>query len=292
MRVCIVKNNSNSKAVEASLLLCSYFEKMGIAYECVDLRDDPYPFECDFDMVISLGGDGTIIRCARFIGYAGVPLLSANFGHLGFMANNAPDGIIDLVSKALADEASVEMHTNLRIDVICEGEDEDALLSGNGEVSKDLSPASRSFFALNEIVVSRGNSARILEGDVKISGKDLFTIRGDGIIVSSATGSSGYALSAGGPLISPDFEGLAVVQLAPHSLNARSVLTGQNDIIEIDVAEMASTRYPATIDIDGDRIPFEKPISKILVRRGDEPTKMLRFEEGLFFKRAAQTFFK
>lgn len=131
MHVLVIRNNSNPQATEASLLLGAYLGMQGIESSLVDSRDLVGPAEIGevrrlveggIDLAVVLGGDGTILRTARQIGTAGVPILGINFGRLGFLANASDDGVVAIVAAALADECVREKRANLRIDVVCEGE--------------------------------------------------------------------------------------------------------------------------------------------------------------------------
>ena len=132
MRVLIVRNNYNPKALEASLLLEAFFDKQHIDYQTYD-RDDlrsncsiidqfPTSEEPAFNLAVVLGGDGTILCTANQIGTRRIPILGVNFGHLGFMANPNDEGIIQIVSEALAGEVSYEARTNLQVEVYCEND--------------------------------------------------------------------------------------------------------------------------------------------------------------------------
>ena len=130
MHILIVRNNSNSKAVDASLLLATYLATQGVDYTLVDSTE--LSCACDHDglnaalaagveMTVVLGGDGTILRTARQIGTTGVPILGINFGRLGFLANSSDAGVVAIVAAALAGDVVAEQRANLRIDVVCRG---------------------------------------------------------------------------------------------------------------------------------------------------------------------------
>lgn len=326
MHVLIIRNNSNPNAVDASLLLSAYFSSQGIKFILLDSDSLPSSASQErmemalgegLDMVVVLGGDGTILRAARLVGVSEVPVLGINFGHLGFLANSAEEGVIAVVAQALAGEASCERRTNLRVDVVLEGErdpfETDACLSdegvwcdggegGDGEsfsetVRLDLAAGSgdsfeqaRSFFALNEAALTRGTMGRLIDVSLDVSGARIADMRGDGMVVASATGSTAYALSAGGPLVAPSFMGLIAVPLAPHTIRSRAVLTGENDVVRIDVADNCSSRE-ATLFVDGELKLFEAPIRRVYVRRGSSPTFLLRCSGKSFYEHAAETFF-
>ena len=115
-------------------------------------------------------------------------------------------------------------------------------------------------------------------------------MRGDGLVVATATGSTAYALSAGGPLVAPGFDGLIAVPIAPHSLRARAMLTSANDVVEMDLSQNAAGRE-ATLFIDGEMAEFSSPIKRMYVRRGAEPTTLLRYKGENFYEYASSVFF-
>lgn len=319
MHILIVRNNSNPQAIDASLLLSAYFSSQGISYSLLDStelfaglsRERSAEILARKPMLaVALGGDGTILRTARLFGSFDVPILGINFGHLGFLANPSDDGVVKIVAEALSGNAVLEKRANLQIDVVLEGERdpfEDSpaglydLEEGYNLGFADLACAvddeqgcngqsRRSFFALNEMAITRGTMGRIIDLTLDISGSHISDVRGDGMVVASATGSTAYALSAGGPLVAPSYMGLVVVPLAPHSIRSRAILTGENDVVMVDLADDYATRE-ATLFIDGELVPFDKPIRRIYVRRGSSTTSLLRYSNRSFYEHAAATFF-
>ncbi|MDU1879602.1 MAG: NAD(+)/NADH kinase [Eggerthella sp.] len=298
MHILIVRNNSNSQAVDASLLLATYLATQGLEYTLVDSSD--LSCRCDHEgvnaalaagvaMTVVLGGDGTILRTARQIGTSGVPILGINFGRLGFLANSSDDGVIAIVSSALAGDVVAEQRTNLRIDVVCAGEvdpwddDSDAAMA-------DVDDPARSFFALNELAVTRGANGRIIDFGLSISGDHIADMRGDGLVVATDTGSTAYALSAGGPLVAPGFNGLVAVPLAPHTLHSRAIVTAANDVVEMDLSLNRDPRE-ATLFADGELLTFDAPVKRVYVARGTAPTTLLRYQREGFYEHAAKVFF-
>lgn len=327
MHILIVRNNSNPRAIELSLLLATYFASQGIEFSLADSADLTKAetkekvraqLEVGIDLAVVLGGDGTILRTASLMGSSGVPILGINFGHLGFLANSNEEGVLAMVAEALADAVVRENRANLQIDVVLEGESDpfgDGDASGcAGDVDApdwtggdtqdcageaeaggfgcacDGSRAGRSFFALNEMAITRGTMGRIIDFTLDISDARIAEMRGDGLVVASATGSTAYALSAGGPLVAPSYMGLVVVPLAPHTIRSRAVLTGENDVVCIDLSDDFASRE-ATLFVDGELVPFDAPIRRIYVRRGPVPTVLLRYSNQNFYEHAAETFF-
>lgn len=304
MLILVIRNNSNSHAVDASLLLATYLATQGIDYALVDSTELSGPAEMGevravvergVDMAVVLGGDGTILRTARQIGTAGVPILGINFGRLGFLANASDEGVVSIVAAALAGDVVRERRANLRIDVVCEGEPDpwgDDGFGASGGGAEDA-PRPHSFFALNELAITRGANGRLIDFSFGVSGAKVADMRGDGLVISTATGSTGYSLSAGGPLVAPEFGGLVVTPLAPHTLHSRAIVTAENDIVDVSLLDPAESSYPreATLFVDGEPIAFESPARRIYVRRGEQPTILLRYQREGFYEHVAKTFF-
>lgn len=306
MRILIVRNDSNPKAIETSFVLTGFFNQEGIAYNVFDAKDlysdDFGPTYAgiraqDHDLCVVLGGDGTILRTARLVSHKDVPILGINFGHKGFLANSEELGALELVTRALAGELLEERRANLLIDVEC-GEETDMVGSAVGDALSSVGygindsgmQGERRFFALNEVAVSRGASGRMLNLSLDISGTHMTDLSGDGIIVASATGSTAYSLAAGGPIMAPNYNGLLVQPLAPHTLNARAIVTDVSDVVEIRLNNLDEGRV-ATLFVDGDLLAFDHVVSKVVVRRGQTPTTLLYAERDHFYRYASKMFF-
>ena len=268
-----------------------------------------------FDLAVALGGDGTILRTARVAMLFDAPVLGINFGNLGFLANPSEEGVIPLVAAALAGDVTEDRRACLLVEVECEGDgvpggargafgDEWDDVSGGGAGARGVAGDSagcgvagngegdggRVFTALNEVTISRGSFPRNLEAHLSISGEDLCTLRGDGLIVATATGSTAYALSAGGPLISPGVEGMVVVPLASHTLQSRAIVTERHDVVEaaFDFAE----GYTFTeVQLDGTALSFPTPIERVVVRCAEKPVRLLFYKKESFYSRIARSFF-
>ena len=165
-------------------------------------------------------------------------------------------------------------------------------VEGSPAAPADPAPATplRTFFALNELAVTRGAHGRIIDFGLGVSGAHIADMRGDGLVVATATGSTAYALSAGGPLVSPGFTGLVVVPLAPHTLHSRAIVTASNDVVEMDLSRNAETRE-ATLFVDGELLVFDRTVRRVYIRRGDAPTVLLRYQREGFYEHAARVFF-
>lgn len=296
MGILIVRNNTNMKAIDASLLLEAYLSSQSIGFATVDSYDfdgrsslvdlgveDP----ASLDLAVVLGGDGTILGTAKLVAGMRVPILGINFGRLGFLANSSEEGVIALVAAALAGDVVQERRTNLCVDVLFQGQDIDAV---DFEGLTGPEAGGGSCFALNEVALTRGSTGRLIDFSLSIDGSHVTDLRGDGIVVASATGSTAYSLSAGGPLVAPGFDGMIAMPLAPHTLKSRAIVTARNDIIEIDIPEGQTNREPALF-IDGEPLQFEEPVGKVVVRTGENPTILLRYKGEGFYADAARVFF-
>lgn len=280
MRVLIVRNQANSEASEAAFMLCAYLESEGherqmldaVAFEGIVERECLVGQAERMDLVVVLGGDGTIIRTASVVRDA-APILGINFGHLGFLANGSHEGVISLVSRALADE----LHRSRRSCL------EAKLLDGQGRLV-------RSCFAVNEVAITRGVSGRSLEFAFSVSDVPVASLKGDGIIVSTATGSTGYSLAAGGPLVTPGFPGMVVQPLAPHALRSRALLADANDVVEVRLSRDEDERC-ALILVDGDVVPLEAPIAAVEAVRASESITLLYAQPDHFLSYSAEKFF-
>ncbi|HIS39724.1 MAG TPA: NAD(+)/NADH kinase [Candidatus Aphodovivens avistercoris] len=303
MLVLIVRNNSNPQAIDASLLLAAYLGSQGIGHALVASSDLTGPaeqgevrqlVESGVDMAVVLGGDGTILRTARQIGCSGVPILGINFGRLGFLANASDDGVVAIVAAALAGDVVRERRANLQVDVVCDGErdpwGDDADAAGGLEAPVE---GSRSFFALNELAVTQGANGRLIDFSLGVSGSKVADMRGDGVVVATATGSTGYALSAGGPLVAPGFGGLVAVPLAPHTLRSRAIVTAESDVVEVELLDRPEGAYgrEAALFVDGERLELPAPARRVYVRRGEQPTILLRYQREGFYEHVSKVFF-
>ena len=155
---------------------------------------------------------------------------------------------------------------------------------------ENIGNGGRVFTALNEVTISRGSFPRNLEAHLSISGDGVCTLRGDGLIVATATGSTAYALSAGGPLVSPGVEGMVIVPLSSHTLQSRAIVTERHDVVEVafDFAE----GYTFTeVQLDGTALSFPAPIERVVVRCAEKPVRLLFYKKESFYSRISRTFF-
>jgi NAD+ kinase len=280
MQILIVPNYSRDDAMQGARQLESWLDDQGVDVKWAHdkkLFPNRHADASDCDLVISLGGDGTLLRAARIVGYSGIPILGVSYGHLGFLTAAGPDELIGTVERALAGELHVSRRATLDI--------ESEFTRPDGSTF-----ATRSF-ALNDFAVSRGGRGDVVEFDVSVSGNHIDRLRGDGFVVSTATGSTGYALAAGGPIVTPEFTGMVCVPLAPHTIMARAFLTAPSDIVEIQMSdERPVIRH---FFADGQPIGNEEaawPV-RATIKRGEGDVLLLDHSAQSFYGSVSRVFY-
>lgn len=281
MKVLLVPNFYKAEAVQSALTLELWLTRQG--YDVIWAPDQRSKIKTEpcldgADLVISLGGDGTLLRAARIVGYQETPILGLSYGHIGFLTAASPDDtdMLQVVSDALAGELHVSRRATLSCDVFTRVEGEEGL-------------AAHDAFALNDLALTRGPLSDMVEFDITVSGHKIDRLRGDGVVVSTATGSTGYALSAGGPIVSPDYTGMVCVPIAPHTIQARAFLTSPSDIVEIAISD-ARPSVPA-IAIDGQFFAGEGDVSRVCVRRGPGDVLLLDYGPESFYNSVSRVFY-
>jgi len=182
----------------------------------------------DFDFMFSIGGDGSFLHSMYFVGDKQIPIVGINCGRLGFLAIISPDAISDAIDELLAGKYSVENRSLIELKTANN-------LFGNFR------------FALNDLTIHKKDSSSMITLHVYMDGEFLNTYWGDGLIISTATGSTAYSLSAGGPIVLPDSETFILTPLAPHNLTVRPIVVP--DKVELILkAEGRSSHYMATLD--------------------------------------------
>lgn len=184
-------------------------------YYYTDVSQIPDDMEC----VIVLGGDGTLLQAARDVVDREIPLFGINLGTLGYLAEIEQHNIYPALDRLMSDRFTIERRMMLS----------GVILRNGQEIARDV--------ALNDIVISREGPLRVVRFHNYVNDTFLNTYKADGIIISTPTGSTGYSLSAGGPIISPNASMLLMTPLAPHALNTRSIVFSPEDVITVEVGE-------------------------------------------------------
>ncbi len=209
----------------------------------------PEQLGADCDLVIALGGDGNILSAARAMAPFGVPILGINLGRLGFLADVSQDEIELRLGEVLSGDYTLEEH------FLLEGE---VSVNGNSE-----NPS-----ALNEVLIHSANMPKMIEMDLYVDGLFVYTQLSDGLILSSPTGSTAYALSAGGPIMHPSLDAIVLVPMFPHSLTSRPLVVPGASEIKVVIA--ADTDVKAKVSFDS-HLEFQiEPGHSLLVRKKQE----------------------
>lgn len=183
----------------------------------------------EIDMIIVVGGDGTFLNAARYYAASNTPILGFNVGRMGFLTEMELGRLDYILEDLVAGKYQIEERMMLQGIVVRRG----------NELTRVL--------GLNDIVVSKGAFARIIELTLRISGETITTYPGDGLIIATPTGSTAYSLSAGGPIVSPGLRSLIITPICPHTLYARSLVVQDKEKIEIEIAR-ADRRVMLTVD--------------------------------------------
>jgi len=209
----------------------------------------------EYDFVISIGGDGTILRSANEIGELSIPIIGLNKGRLGFLANSPVEIIDSIIKKIINSDYRISKRTIIQAEF-------------EGKIKN----------ALNEISISRKNTTSLITIDTKLNDQYLNTYWADGLIISTPTGSTGYSLSCGGPIIMPDSKNLVLTPIAPHNLNARPLVISENKHIEISINGRENEYF-----VSADSQIFSVNInSKINISKTPYFLKMVEFEEDSY----------
>jgi NAD+ kinase len=204
------------------------------------------------ELVMVLGGDGSLLRAAEFSRPAGVPLIGVNLGHVGFLAEAEPEGLADTVDRLVAGEYAVRERMTI-----------DVTVRRNGDVLS-------STWALNEATVEKAARERMIEVITEVDGRPLSRWGCDGVVCSTPTGSTAYAFSAGGPVVWPEVEALLMVPISAHALFAPPMVVSPRSVLAVELI-VASETSGAVLWCDGRRKVDLPAGARVEVRRGALP---------------------
>ena len=209
----------------------------------------------EIDMAIVVGGDGTMLNVARRLAARAVPLIGVNLGRRGFLTDIPKDSVLDSLAAVLDGDFHSEPRIMLNVE----------LRRGDHIV--------HTANALNDVVVNKGQLARLIEFEVYVDGEFVSSTRGDGIIVATPTGSTAYALSAGGPILHPTLPALVLVPICPHTLSNRPVAINSDSRVEIAMTNVSN--QSAYLTFDGQMGHALQDHDRICVRRSDSPVMLI-----------------
>jgi NAD+ kinase len=224
----------------------------------------------DCELVVVIGGDGTILRAAEVAHDSGTPILGVNLGHVGFLAEAEYDDVGSTIDAIVERRYTAEDRLTIDVSVTRDGE----LLWQT--------------FALNEASVEKASRERMLEVVVEVDGRPLSRWGCDGVVCATPTGSTAYNFSAGGPVVWPGVEALLMVPISAHALFARPLVVAPTSVLAVEV--MAPSQASGVIWCDGRRSVDLPPGARIEVRRGARPVRLVRLHEAPFTDRLVAKF--
>ncbi|EET58506.1 NAD(+)/NADH kinase [Marvinbryantia formatexigens DSM 14469] len=227
---------------------------------------DPAQVPGDADCVLVLGGDGTMLQASRDLVTRNIPMFGINLGTLGYLAEIGKEDMEQALEKLAADEYLLEERMML----------EGTVFYGGVRALTDV--------ALNDIVISRSGKLRVMDYHIYVNDRFLNSYSADGIIVSTPTGSTGYNLSAGGPIVSPSASMILITPIAPHTLTARSVILPDDVTVKIEIGERTGNDESAEATFDGDSRIEMKCRDYIEIRKSDRTVQFVKIDQVSFLE--------
>ncbi len=272
MKIAIKPNLTRENALEVTQAVVSMLKSLKAEIYLCDEFKDELPFDdCTFlneeslcrlcDVVIAVGGDGTIIHTAYTCAKYGKKILGINAGRMAFMAG-LESKEIPLLSKLITGEYETDKRMMLEADV-----------TENGSLVKKG-------FCINDVVIARGNTMKMCDIIVKCNQKHVIDYYADGLIVSTPTGSTAYSLSAGGPVIEPTIESVCVTPICAHSLFSRSIIFKPDSVLEISVTN--PTHCDAVLSLDSESTVRLNENNKIIIKKADVTADFIRIKSDSF----------
>ncbi len=269
-RFCIVTNKNKDRDLKLTYYIKEYLEQRGKICEIAKERTEEDPLLIsrkhlsvipeDTEICIVLGGDGTMLQAARSIAYMDIPLVGVNLGTMGFLAEVEENAIDDALDRILKGEYVIEDRMMLR---------------GALEGKKD--------YSLNDIIVTRYKGITTISYNVWVNDQFLCSYSADGLIVSTPTGSTGYNMSAGGPIIEPLANMILLTPVCPHSFNSRSLVFSPGSKIVVELTQgHDGQKQKAIVSFDGGGTQLMETGDKIEIKMSKKTTKILRLNEVSF----------
>jgi len=243
-RVRLVVRDDKPQAKETEQRFSELLAEQGVATDAGDI-----------DAVVAIGGDGTVLEAASIALEHGVPICGINVGRVGYLAEFAEAEIEDLAEAIGTDQFTTRLHSTVAV-----------------------STPQTSASAINDVVVEKVISQRIIEVAVSVNERPLATYRTDGMIVATPLGSTAYSLSAGGPIVDPSLDALILTPVAPHSLLTRAIVLAPDAVVTLSV----SGDRPARVNVDGRELCTVAPDEPISIKRGGATVEFLTLERHPF----------
>ena len=263
-RFTIIANPRKDKDLGMTLKVIEYLEKKGCCCflinhsESQNIQKSIASTEC----ILVVGGDGSIIRTVRRYSDLRLPFVGINMGRVGYLVEIEPERLYQALDALIMDQVRYESRM---------------MLEGSFNGTEESSPA------VNDIVISRGRSTNLIRYAIYVNGEKLYTYNGDGVIISTPTGSTGYSLAAGGPIISPKAEMILITPVCAMTLNSRSVVLSAEDEVMIEFSEEQPNSEPeADVSFDGQLKRSMLPGDRLVVKKSMETYDMIRIRKESF----------
>lgn len=275
-RFYIITNSEKDSDFQLTSEICSYIQNKGgictfqeidpdmtdSKLNYADIKRVPPDTEC----VIVLGGDGTLIQAARDLSEHHIPVLGVNIGNLGFLTEIDPIHVYGAIDLLLKNEYYIDERMLLKGTVY---RDDEILYSD---------------VALNDIVINRMGSLRIIHFDIHVNDEYLTSYPADGLIVSTPTGSTAYNLSAGGPIMKPNLHSIVMTPICAHVLNKSSVVFGGDDVLQIEMTKARAGREERVVTFDGDNYFNLLSGDRIVITKAELPARLIRTRKYNFLQ--------
>ena len=216
-----------------------------------------------FEVMLTVGGDGTFLRAVTYVRNLDIPILGINIGRLGFLATVQKESISEAINLLITKKYTINERTLLAVT--------------SNQKNEDLSEIN---FALNEIAVSRRNTTSMITVESYLNDEYLTSYWADGLIIATPTGSTGYSLSCGGPVITPNTKSLVLTPIAPHNLNARPLIISENTVIKLKII---AREKQALLSLDSRTTTIDSN-SVMTIKKADFSLKTIQLDQQTFFK--------
>ncbi len=214
------------------------------------------------DMVMVLGGDGTILAAARLLEETDLPILGINLGSMGFLTEISLEDVVTDLERVLEGEYHIEERMRLKVSLLRDGE------------------LAARFMVLNDVVINKGALARIIDVETEVDGKKVTTFKADGLIISTPTGSTAYSLAAGGPIVEPNLDIIIISPICPHTLTNRPLVVSGNSQVDVSLMSDSGKVY---LTLDGQEGLTLEAGDRISAQACERKVKLIRTGQRSFF---------
>ncbi len=272
IRICaLIARYADARIADSSAQLAAHLRARGVTVLVPD--DDSVPADTDdvravseselvrqAELVVAIGGDGTLLYAAGLVAGRGTPLLGVNRGRLGFLTDVSPDDMLVAVDAAIEGRCELDHRPLLAAEIV----------AAPGHAA-NRAPARG--LALNDVVLEGAQHGRLLDFSTSIDGRYVNTHGGDGLVIATATGSTAYALSCGGPIVEPGLDALVVAPICPHTLSDRPIVVSGRSVIQVELIERPDCH--GQVSCDGRALGELLPGEKLMVRSAPEKITLL-----------------